>query len=359
LRSNEENFNASTEKGGDGMSTTMLAGTFGGVGILDIKEIPIPKVKREDWVLIKNEGCGVCGTDLHILANPPGFEATLGAVLGHEFLGHIVEVGSAVQDFKVGDRVAVNPNMTCGICRYCKEGLRNHCENWTTLGLHQDGGFAGYTTAPQGYLHRVSEDLPFERAIWIEPVSCVVNGTDKIAIQPAQTAVVIGAGPIGLLHGMMFKAAGARVIISDLAPARLEVARRIGIDIVVNAKEQNLMEVVMDYTNGRGAEVVTDAVGNQVGTAVKLAARGGKISLFGMIESAAPTVKQFDITRNELTVYGSFVSPYTFPRAIRILESGVIDPSPIISMTLPIAEMQKGIDAARAGEAVKVVVTSN
>jgi (R,R)-butanediol dehydrogenase / meso-butanediol dehydrogenase / diacetyl reductase len=341
------------------MSTKMLAGTFGGVGILEIKEIPVPTVKADDWVVIENEGCGVCGTDIHILADPPGFEATRGAVLGHEFLGHIVEVGSAVQDFKIGDRVAVNPNMTCGICRYCKGGQRNHCENWTTLGLHQDGGFARYTTAPQGYLHRISKDLPFEQAIWIEPLSCVVNGTDKLAVQPAQTAVIIGAGPIGLLHGMMFKAAGARVIISDMAPARLEAARKIGLDIVINGREQNLTDVVMEATNGSGAEIVADAVGNQSGTAVKLAARGGKISLFGMIESATPTIKQFDITRNELTLYGSFVSPYTFPRAIQILESGIIDPSPMISMTLPIAEMQKGIDAARAGEAIKVVVTPN
>ncbi|MEY4531393.1 MAG: hypothetical protein RLZZ156_2114 [Deinococcota bacterium] len=339
--------------------TMMLAGTFGGVGFLEIKEIPIPAVKADDWVLIENEGCGVCGTDIHILADPPGFEATKGAVLGHEFLGRIVEVGAAVKDFQIGDRVAVNPNMTCGICRYCKCGQRNHCQNWTTLGLHQDGGFARYTTAPQGYLHRVSPDLVFEKAIWIEPLSCVVNGTDKLAIQPAQTAVIIGAGPIGLLHGLMFKAAGARVIMSDLSNTRLEAARRIGLDVVVNGREQNLFEVVMDDTSGMGAAVVADAVGNQGGTAVKLAARGGKISLFGMIESATPSFKQFDITRNELSIYGSFVSPYTFPRAIQILESGIIDPSPLNSITLPIAEMQKGIDAARSGDAVKVIITPN
>ena len=341
------------------MSETMLAGTFGGVGILKIVERPIPQIPADDWVLIKNEGCGVCGSDLHILADPPGFEATLGAVLGPEFLGHIVEVGSAVKDFKAGDRVAVNPNMTCGICRYCKAGLPNHCENWTTLGLHKDGGFASHTVAPQGYLHRVSEAVAFETAVWIEPLSCVVNGTDKVAIQPGQTAVVIGAGPIGMLHGMMFKAAGARVIISDLAPVRLEAARQVGMDIVVNGKEQNLWDVVMDVTNGMGAEVVADTVGNQFGTAVKLAARGGKIALFGMIEHATPAVKQHDITRNELTVIGVFVSPYTFPRAIQILESGIIDPSPLNTLTLPVADMQRGIDAARAGEAVKVVISAN
>ena len=339
------------------MTETMVAGTFGGIGILDIKEKPMPEISKDDWVLIKNEGCGVCGSDLHILADPPGFEATVGAVLGHEFLGRVVEVGSAVTEIGVGDRVAVNPNMTCGNCRFCKAGLVNHCENWTTLGLNIDGGFAPYTTAPESALHLVPEDLPFDTAVWIEPLSCVVNGTDKIAIQPAQTAVVIGAGPIGMLHAMMFKAAGAKVIVSDLSPLRLEMAEKIGMDVIVNAKTDNLHDVVMDSTNGMGAEVVADAVGSQFGTAVELAARGGQITLFGMNEHAMPPVKQFDITRNELSVYGTFVSPYTFPRAIAILASGIIDPSVLNTMKLSIVDMQKGIDAARAGEVVKVVIT--
>lgn len=340
------------------MSETMLAGTFGGVGVLEIVNRPIPRIPHDDWVLIENEGCGVCGSDLHILADPPGFAAAPGAILGHEFLGHVVEVGAAVQTVKVGDRVAVNPNMTCGKCRYCKRGLPNHCDNWTTLGLDQDGGFAHYTTAPEDSLHPVSEALPFEKAVWIEPLSCVVNGTDKLRIQPAQTAVVIGAGPIGMLHALMFQAAGARVIIADLSEFRLEAAEKLNFTAVVNAKKENLHAVVMDLTHGLGAEVVADAVGNQAGACVAMAARGGQITLFGMIEHAQPPIKQFDITRNELTIVGTFVSSYTFPRAIQILESGVIDPSPLNSLTLPIADMQRGIDAARAGEAVKVVVTA-
>ena len=339
------------------MSETMLAGTFGGVGILEIKEKPVPAVEKNDWVLIHLEGCGVCGSDLHILADPPGFEATLGATLGHEFLGHVIEVGPEVTEIGVGDRVAVNPNMTCGKCRYCKAGLRNHCEHWTTLGLNIDGGFTSYVTAPEAYLHKVSEDLPFDIAVWVEPLSCVVNGTDRLAIQPGQTAVVIGAGPIGMLHAMIFKAAGAKVIVSDFAPVRLSAAEKIGADVVVNGKEQDLESVVMEATNDMGAEVVADAVGNQLGNAVKYAARGGQIAVFGMIEHAQPQVKQFDITRNELSVMGVFVSPDTFPRAIQILESGIIDPSVLNTMTLPVSRMQQGIDAARAGEAVKVVVT--
>src|SRR5690606_12313006 len=135
-------------------------------------------------------------------------------VLGHEFVGSVVDIGSAVDEVREGDRVTVAPNLTCGKCRQCKAGRSNHCERWTTIGIHRDGGIARYVVAPERAVHKISQHLPLTEAIWIEPLSCVVNGTDTLAIQPGQTAVVIGAGPIGALHGLVFKAAGARVIIS-------------------------------------------------------------------------------------------------------------------------------------------------
>lgn len=341
------------------MESKMVAGVFMGEGVLEIQQRPRPELPGADWVILKNEGCGVCGTDLHILSVPPGIAATPGAILGHEFIGEVVEVGPDVREIKLGDRVAVAANLTCGLCRQCKAGRSLHCENWTTLGIHKDGGFAPYTAAPERALHKVSKELPFEEAVWVEPLSCVVNGTDRLTIQPGQTAAIVGAGPIGILHGLIFKAAGAKVIISDLAPFRLEVAKKAGLDVVVNVKTEDLKQVVMDYTDGLGAEVVVDAVGNQFGIVIGLAARGGKISLFGMNEEARPQVKQCDITRNELTVYGSFVGAHTFPRAIQILERGAIRPSVMNSMILPLEDIFKGIEAARRGEAVKVIVQAN
>jgi threonine dehydrogenase-like Zn-dependent dehydrogenase len=170
-------------------------------------------------------------------------------------------------------------------------------------------------------------------------------------------AVGIGAGPVGILHAMMFKAAGATVILSDVVPFRLETAKKAGIDHVVNAKTQSLRDVVMDLSEGLGADVVVDAVGNQFGSLIELVARRGKVSVFGMNEHAHPEVKQHDITRHELKVFGSFVGAHTFPRAIKILERGVIKPSALVSMVLPIDDIKLGIDAARAGQAVKVLVT--
>lgn len=341
------------------MGNEMLAGVFMGEGVLAVQSRPVPTLPAPDWVILENEGCGVCGTDLHILSVPPGVQATPGAILGHELIGRVVEVGPAVSGIKAGDRVAVAANLTCGLCRHCKAGRSLHCENWTTLGIHKDGGFARYTAAPERALHKVSRALPFEEAVWVEPLSCVVNGTDRLAIQPGQTAVIIGAGPIGILHGLVFRAAGAQVIIADLAPFRLQVAKKAGLDVAINVKNENLAEVVLESTQGLGAEVVVDAVGNQFGAATGLAARGGKISLFGVNEGARPPVKQYDITRNELTVYGSFVGAHTFPRAIQILESGAIQPSVMNSMVLPLQNILEGIAAARQGEAVKVIVKAS
>jgi threonine dehydrogenase-like Zn-dependent dehydrogenase len=339
------------------MATMQQAGVFLREGVFEVQDRKIPTLPAPDWVLIENEGCGVCGSDLHALSVPASVKAKPDTVLGHEFIGKIIEAGSAVTTVKVGDRVAVAPNLMCGLCKQCKLGQSVHCENWTTLGYNMDGGFARYTVAPERALHLVSKDLPFEEAAWIEPLSCVVNGTDQLGVQPGQVAVVIGAGPVGALHAMMFKAAGATTILADVAPFRLEAAKKAGIEYTVNVKNQRLRDVVMDLSDGLGADVVVDAVGNQFATTLEIAARRGKVSVFGMNEHAHPEVKQHDITRHELKVFGSFVGAHTFPRAIKILERGVIKPSSLVSMTLPIDDILTGINAARAGEAVKVLVT--
>jgi threonine dehydrogenase-like Zn-dependent dehydrogenase len=339
------------------MSDTMLAGVFVEEGVLDVRERSVPEISRTDEVLIEIEGCGLCGTDLHVLAVPPGVEATPGVTLGHEFIGRIVETGREVSEFAVGDRVAVDPNLKCGICRYCRRGLVNHCENWTTLGIHVDGGFARYAIAPQRALHPIAADVPLEEAVWTELLSCVLASTDQIAVQPGQTAAVIGAGPVGVLHGMLFQAAGARVIISDIATTRLTLARRAGIDTTVDVNHQQLAEVVAQLTDGLGADVVVDAVGNQFPTCLEVAGRQAVVSLFGMNEWAQPPVQQSVITRQEITVFGSYVGYNAFPRAIEVLEQRIITPSVLISHTLPVEQLVDGVSAARKGEAMKVMVT--
>ncbi len=340
----------------------MNAGIYQGNGVLRVGERPEPQLQGADpdWVKIKVEACGVCGTDLQVLKVPPGHPATPDTVLGHELVGRIAETGAAVEHFQVGDRVTVAPNLTCRelnlpLCLLCQRGRTNHCDHWTTIGLHRDGAFAPYVLAPEKALLAVAPDLDIRNAIWIEPLSCVLGCFNRLDIQPGQLGTVIGAGPIGILHGLMLKSAGLEVVISDLSAFRLTKAQEAGVDRPVNIRQESFQEVVMDLSQGRGADIVVDAVGGQLDTAVDSAAMMGQICCFG-INAQRPVVHQARITERELTIFGTFVGINTFPQAIALLERGALQPAALNHDFLPVQELPRGLEACRRGEAVKVAV---
>jgi threonine dehydrogenase-like Zn-dependent dehydrogenase len=333
----------------------MIAGVFARQGVLEIQERPEPTIINPDDVLLEVEATGVCGTDLHILSDPPGHPATPGTILGHEIVARVADVGEKVQGIKIGQRVTVDANLKCGLCRPCRKGKQNHCENWTTIGIFRDGGFAKYVVVPERALHPIADSVPLKDAVWTELLSCVIGSTDRISIQPGQTAVVIGAGPAGMLHALMFKAAGAKAIIADVAPFRLKLAQGVGL-IPINVKETLLKDAVMDMTDAWGADVVVDAVGSQFQTCLDIVATGGVVSLFGMNTHATPAISQNLVTRKELTVFGSYVGYYVFPRSVAVLESAAIKPSQLITHDLSVEKLPEGIGAARRGEAMKVMV---
>ena len=336
--------------------TSMNAGVFARPGVLEIQEREVPRLQNPDDVLLEVEATGVCGTDLHVLSDPPGHPATEGAILGHEIVARIVETGAEVTQFSVGQRVVVDPNLKCGLCRPCRRGLQNHCVNWTTIGIFRDGGFAKYVVVPQRALHPLLESIPTEDAVWTELLSCVIGSTDRAAVQPGQTALVIGAGPAGMLHALMFQAAGAKVFIADVAPFRLNLAEKAGVE-TINVKESNLRDTLMSVTDNWGADVVVDAVGTQVASALDLVATGGTVSLFGMNAHAKQDISQNLVTRKELSVFGSFVGYHVFPRAIDVLALGAISPAQLTTHRVSVADLPEGVAAARRGEAMKVMVT--
>lgn len=333
----------------------MLAAVFAREGVLELQDRPRPSLEAPDEVLLEVEGCGICGTDLHILDVPQRHPATPGVILGHEYIGRVLEVGPAVEDLGAGDRVAVAPNLNCGRCRFCRAGLTNHCDNFTTLGIFRDGGLARYNAAPERACFRIGPDLPFERAVWIEVLSCVVNSISNIRPLPGETAVVIGAGPVGALHAQLLLAGGVRIIVSDLQERRLELLRELGVSRTVNVSREDLSEVVSREC-GLGADILVDAVGSRLNACIELARVGGRISLFGMDSEARPAVAQNQITRKELTIYGSYVGVSTFPRAIAVLESGIIDPSRLISEIAPLRNFPASVEALRRGRHMKVVI---
>ena len=334
----------------------MLAAVFEGKGKLNLKEVPVPEIKELDEVLLQVEAASICGTDMRILEVPPGHPATEGVILSHEYTGKVLEVGEAVTQFKKGERVVVDPNITCGNCSYCKRGMPNMCENMTTLGIFINGGFARYNVAPAKALHKISPGLLPELAVFAEPLSCVVSATQRLKVHPAEVVVVLGAGPIGLLFIQMFKASGAgKIIVSEISEYRAKFAYESGASRVVNPLKDNLEKIVKEETL-IGADAVVDAVGTLFRSAMAIVRRGGSILLFGQNYQARTQVAQNDITKNELTVMGSFIARFTFPAAIKIIESKVLDLEKLISHRLPLEDIHKGIEAMRKGEAIKVII---
>lgn len=334
----------------------MLAAVFAGPGQLRLEERPVPAVKTPDDVLLEVEGAGICGTDLHILEVPPGHPATPGAILGHEYVGRVLEVGSAVTDYRPGDRAVVAPNLACGCCEACLAGRPNQCAHFTTLGIYLDGGFARYNVAPRSALHRLSLELPVEEAVFTELLSCVVGGTARTGLEPGEDVAILGAGPVGLVFALVLRGMGAgRIFVADMVPLRLETAARIGC-LPIDVRAGPAPEQIRAQTGGQGVQVAVDAVGSLMDQAVDVAAVGGRVVLFGMNERARPAVHQYTITRRELTILSTFIGIHTFPKAIRMLERGVIKPSVLLSPVMPLSEAPKAFDLLRRGEAIKIML---
>jgi len=338
------------------MAHNMPVPVFMGEGRLEMQERPTPQIKNPDDVRLRVEACGLCGTDLNILAVPPAHKAEVGTVLGHEFVGTVEAVGAGVKNVREGDRVVVAPRLHCNQCRYCRRGLANQCEDYKTLGIHRDGGLAPYVVAPERALYKISRDVALDDVVFAEVLSCVFGGTTRVPVNPGESVVILGAGPVGLLFGMVYRASGAgKIIVTDVAPFRCDIAKKNGGDVVVNSREQDVEAIVKEQTE-LGADIVVDSVGALLPQALKLARRGARIVLFGLQPRALPPVSQYLITRYELTVQGAFGGANQFPGVVQMLESGVIHPSSLITHRVAAANAPAAFDAMRAGETMKVIV---
>lgn len=335
----------------------MKAAVFAAIGKLELQDVPEPQISNSNEVKVRPLAGGICGTDLHILSDPPGHPGTVGAILGHEFVAEVAQIGADVKNVKVGQRVAVRPIVTCGACRYCLLGSPNHCTNMVVHGVFHNGGFAEYAVLPDTALMPISEKLPLHIAALTEPLACVLNAVQKISLSPGETAVVLGAGAIGLMYLALFKAAGAsQVIIVEPSKWRAEVALKMGATSVIDPTAVNTIDEINKLVPG-GAHVAVDAVGSQLQVALQVVGRKGRIVLFGINTHAEVPIKQHFITEKEVTIFGSFVGQQTFPDAIRLLESGVIDFSPIVSHTYGLDDLPSSLDEIRGGTVVKAVVT--
>lgn len=334
----------------------MKAAIFEDIGILTIKNVPKPNLEKADDVIIKVKLCGVCGTDVHILSDPPGYIATPNTILGHELVGTIDQIGEGVTSVKVGDLVVCNPNDYCGICDYCKNNLPNFCENIKAMGIDVDGGFAEFVRTSEKVVYKINQDIDPAEAAFAEPLACLLNGTQKIKVQPGESVTVIGAGTIGLMFVQMMKAAGASpIIVSEISETRRKFALDNGADYVINPLEDDVAKIVKQKTDF-GSDYTIDVVGSQLTTCIDSTRRGGTVLLFGVNAQAIPEVQQSKITQNEIRIQGTWLANATFSKAVEVIESGVLDLKKLVTHVLPLDETQKGIDLLSKGEGVEILI---
>ena len=338
------------------MKEKMLAAVFEGEGRLALRDVPVPRIEKPDDVILKVEAASICGSDVSILSVPPKHPATAGTILGHEFVGKVEDAGDAVTHIQKGDTAVVAPNLFCGVCGFCRRGMPDMCENSTSIGIFVDGGFTEYVKAPAKAVYKVSGEVAPEQAALVEPLACTVNAMHKLRIVPGEAVLIFGAGPMGLLFVQMIKKAGAsKVIVSEISQYRMKRAHENGATRVVNPQKEDLLSVIKEET-GIGVDVAIDAVGMLLPDALKTVRKCGRVLSFGMIETFSAPIKPFDITHNSLTIMGSYIDRFTFPEAIHLVETGVLDLGKLVTHRFPLKDIEKGIDLMRKGEGVKIII---
>jgi threonine dehydrogenase-like Zn-dependent dehydrogenase len=335
----------------------MVAAVFEGPGRLAITERPVPTCNLADDVLLEVEACGVCGSDLLILSNPPGHPATVGVILGHEFVGHVRQIKDGVRGVSVGDRVVVNPDFSCGICPACKSGLPEQCSEFDSIGIFRNGGLARYVVVPAQACFPVSDSISPTRAALAEPLSGVCHALDSLKPSVGESAVVIGAGPIGLCFCAVLHLAGVSPIVAvEPVASRRETATRMGASLSLDPAHPDLERAIRDQLGGDGPDLVVDAVGSQFPLAVSLAGTRARVLLFGINDRSVADVRQVDITRRELVILGAGDGQHAFPESIRLLEGDRLDLSQMISHVVGLEDLPAALEDIATGNAGKVIV---
>jgi threonine dehydrogenase-like Zn-dependent dehydrogenase len=335
----------------------MRAAVFEGEGRVTVVERPDPALERADDVLIRIAANGLCGSDLRALEVPPQMVYDRGVIVGHEFSGTVVDAGDEVT-LPEGARVIVHPNIWCQTCWYCRSGHTNLCDRFVHIGSMRDGGAADYCVVPERMIYRVSDDLPFDRAALAEPLACVLNGTRRAALHPGQSVLVLGAGPIGLLYLVLFKAAGGfPIVVSEPSAHRGRWARELGADVVLDPRDGPVGEAVRELTDGRGVDIAVDSVGALLADGVAAVRKAGRVLVFGLNERVEATIRPADIAYREISIEGIYIARGTFPLAVKLLTENILGFDRLVTHSLDLARFDEAIELLRAGEAVKVLVT--
>ena len=324
------------------------------------KDVPVPAISKDE-VLIKVKYCGICGSDWSIFTGKYAAEK-LPLIVGHEFWGVVEELGEDVVGLKIGDRVAVDLCLCCGTCYFCRRGDGLLCQTFTQLGIHTNGGFAEYVKAPGKNCYVIPDEISDYDAAFIEPLTTTIQASKRMDCELGSSVVVLGDG-LGVLHAAMAKLRGAApVIIIGGNPGRLEIAKQMGIDYCINfMEEKDVVAKVFELTNGIGADYVIEAVGTSktYEQAFQMLRRGGKLEAFGICaEDDKAALSPFEFVLGEKKVSGSCAGiGNDWGIAIDLLKYKRIDPSPMCSMVVPLAELEDALRELQTNtKLVKVLV---
>jgi len=330
---------------------------------LEIADLPTP-APTSDEVLIRVAACGICGSDVH------GYDGASGRrvppiVMGHEAAGQIAAVGKNVNGLAEGDRVTFDSTVYCGACPHCLRGNINLCDNRQVLGVscgdyRRAGAFAEYVVVPARIVYRLPDQLSFTEAAMLEAVSVALHAVAVTQMRPDDTALVIGAGMIGLLILQSLRATGcSRVFVADLDDSRLKIAKELGATEILSSKS-DLVAQVMKLTNGTGADVALEAVGRSetVDAAIDCVRKGGTVTLVGNI-SPQVTLPLQKVVSRQIRLQGSCASSGEYPKAIELLASGAINVKPLITAVAPLDDGPAWFERLHGGEKnlLKVVLT--
>jgi L-iditol 2-dehydrogenase len=322
---------------------------------LEIATLPVPEPGSND-VLVQVAACGICGSDVH------GYDGTSGRripplVMGHEAAGTVAAIGTNVNGLKPGDRVTFDSTVYCGICPFCRNGEQNLCDNRQVIGVScgdysRAGAFAEYVSVPARIVYKLPDSLAFLEAAMLEAVSVALHAVAVSNLKGGETALVIGAGMIGLLTLEAARVAGcSRVFVADIDPTRLKLASELGADKTMAASGSNLTQEILRLTDGRGADVVLEAVGRNetIATAIDCVRKGGTVTLIGNITPEVTLPLQKVVSR-QIRLQGSCASSGEYPQAIELMAAGKIRVGPLITAVAPLSDGPSWFDRLHSGE---------
>ncbi|UCH03703.1 MAG: alcohol dehydrogenase catalytic domain-containing protein [Candidatus Thorarchaeota archaeon] len=335
----------------------MRAAVYGGAQDIQVKEIPEPILGPRD-VLVRPKYVGICGTDLSAWEYGM-YEG--GLVLGHEFTGEIVDVGNEVTEWRVGDRVVPNSLIPCGVCSYCTSHRHSLCEDMQMVGISMNGGLADLVGLPETTLHTLPETVDFKAGVFVEPLAVAIRGFHRVDFGEGMDVLVLGTGPIGLLSIQYAKIKGAsKVYASEIQEARLQAARNVGADMVINPQNESLSLRLENYTAAAGVDLVVECTGKPQPTAESFSVvkRGGSILILGISEEPVEVDFMTGVL-NELTVHFSYLGYAEFPEAIELLADKQIQTEQLITRVIPLERVvEDGFEALTRPDSsdVKVLV---